>query len=403
MNGLIPFTDLSRETVKNLGGKAMMLARLQQEGFMVPAGYCLPANVYHEFLAATGLDAFIAMELQRKDFREMRWEELWDVSLRIRNHFLTRTWPKAMKEKLLEELNEGPASWPAVAVRSTAPGEDSANQSFAGLHESRIMLHGADAILEAIRIVWASLWSDGALLYRHELDLQPGTSGMAVIIQEMVVGEVSGILFSRAPQDGSVMMAEAVWGLNQALVDGSIEPDRWQFSRATGAITSKHEVVHSVALRPAKHGTKLLPLKKSEKGRSPFDTELCRKLFETACQLETLLGEALDIEWTYSDKSLHILQVRPITTSLQSEAGDERIADVKGKVRPQATGHVQRGGGFGMSCRVGAHRHDINRFGKIKVIQVCKLAHKISREDLIFPNEGSERGELELLVAVKSV
>jgi len=324
MHWLIPFTNLSKETVKNLGGKAMMLARLQQEGFMVPAGYCLPANVYHEFLAETGLDAFIAMELQRKDFREMRWEELWDVSLRIRNHFATRAWPQAMKEKLLNDLNEGPASWPAVAVRSTAPGEDSTSQSFAGLHESRIMLQGAEAILDAVRIVWASLWSDRALLYRHELNLQPGTSGMAVIIQEMVVGDVSGILFTRAPQDGSVMMAEAVWGLNQALVDGTIEPDRWQFSRTTGAVTDKHEVVHSTALRPTIHGTELSPLEKAQRGQSPFDAVLCRKLFETARQLETLLGEALDIEWTYSDKNLHILQARPITAALQSEAGDER-------------------------------------------------------------------------------
>ena len=143
MHCLIPFTEVRRAAVKNLGGKAMMLARLQQEGFMVPAGYCLPVSVYHDFLVETGLDAFIAMELQRKAFGEMRWEELWDVSLRIRNHFVTRAWPKAMKDKLLDDLSEGPANWPAVAVRSTAPGEDSASQSFAGLHESRVMLHPA--------------------------------------------------------------------------------------------------------------------------------------------------------------------------------------------------------------------------------------------------------------------
>lgn len=254
----------------------------------------------------------------------MRWEELWDVSLRIRNHFLSRAWPKVIKEKLLKDLSEGPANWPSVAVRSTAPGEDSASQSFAGLHESRVMLQGAEAILEAIRIVWASLWSDGALLYRHELGLDPGKSGMAVIIQEMVVGEVSGILFTRAPQDGSVMMAEAVWGLNQALVDGSIEPDRWQFNRATGAVTEKHEVVHTVALRPTTHGTELSPLGEAQKGQSPFDPVLCRELFQAGCQLEASLGQALDIEWTYSDKNLHILQARPITTSLQTEEGDER-------------------------------------------------------------------------------
>jgi len=140
----------------------------------------------------------------------------------------------------------------------------------------------------------------------------------------MVVGEVSGILFTRAPQDGSVMMAEAVWGLNQALVDGSIEPDRWQFNRATGAVTEKHEVVHTVALRPTTHGTELFPLGEGQRGQSPFDPVLCRELFQAGCQLEASLGQALDIEWTYSSKSLHILQARPITTSLQTEEGDER-------------------------------------------------------------------------------
>jgi pyruvate,water dikinase len=140
----------------------------------------------------------------------------------------------------------------------------------------------------------------------------------------MVVGDVSGILFTRAPQDGSVMMAEAVWGLNQALVDGTIEPDRWQFSRVTGVVTDKHEVSHSVALLPAAHGTELSPLGKTQRGQSPFDETLCRKLFQAGNKLEDRLGKALDIEWTYSKKGLHILQVRPITAALQSEAGDER-------------------------------------------------------------------------------
>jgi pyruvate,water dikinase len=324
MRWLIPFADVSRATVKTLGGKAMMLARLQQEGFMVPAGYCLPVRVYHDFLVETGLDTFIAMELQRKDFREMRWEEIWDVSLRIRNHFLTRAWPKAMKGELLKDLGEGPANWSAVAVRSTAPGEDSTSQSFAGLHESRVMLQGAEAILEAIRIVWASLWSDGALLYRHELGLDPGKSGMAVIIQEMVVGEVSGILFTRAPQDSKVMMVEAVWGLNQALVDGTLEPDRWQLERASGTVIEKHEVKHEAAMRPAAYGAELCPLEEQEKGQSPLNEARCLNLHKIGCRLEALLGEVVDIEWTFSGETLYILQARPVTKSLSGSADDER-------------------------------------------------------------------------------
>ncbi|NIQ10924.1 MAG: hypothetical protein GWO23_15205, partial [Gammaproteobacteria bacterium] len=83
--------------------------------------------------------------------------------------------------------------------------------------------------------------------------------------QEMVVGEVSGVLFTRAPQDRKMMMIEAVWGLNQALVDGTIEPDRWQLDRATGEVTERHQIKHEVAMRPASYGIKLSPLEEHER------------------------------------------------------------------------------------------------------------------------------------------
>jgi phosphoenolpyruvate synthase/pyruvate phosphate dikinase len=325
MHYLIPLTSSCREAVETIGGKAQMLAYLQQQGFQVPAGHCLPVSVYFEFINETGLDAFIAMELQRKDFSAMRWEEIWDVSLRIRNHFVACDWPVTLKQKLLDDLHRTADNWPATAVRSSAPGEDSCKQSFAGLHESRVMLHGAEAILEAIRVVWASLWSDGALLYRHELGLDPGKSAMAVIIQEMVVGKVSGVLFTKAPQNSTVMMVEAVWGLNQALVDGTIEPDRWQLSRVTGNVVEKHEVIHSVAMRPVSSGLELAPVEQAQHGQTPLDDSLCRTLYQAGSQLEDLLGTAVDIEWTQSEAGLHILQARPITSLLESRADDERL------------------------------------------------------------------------------
>ena len=324
MNYLVELSSSCETSSQAIGGKAAMLAVLQQKGFTVPSGYCLPVNVYHEFLHQTGLDSFISMELQRKDFAAMRWEEIWDVSLRIRNHFVTRVWPQPIKQKLLEDIRSCSTRWPATAVRSTAPGEDSNTQSFAGLHESRVMLRNPEAVLEAVGTVWASLWSDGALLYRHELGLDPGKSGMAVIIQEMVVGEVSGILFTKAPQDRKVMMAEAVWGLNQALVDGTIEPDRWQLDRTTGKVSTRHEVKQTVAMRPASYGVELQPLNEQERQQSPLNESRCLQLHRIGCQLEELLGAAVDLEWTFSKDKLYILQARPITATLSPQADDQR-------------------------------------------------------------------------------
>jgi hypothetical protein len=87
-----------------------------------------------------------------------------------------------------------------LAVRSSAPGEDSADRSFAGLHESFLFVVGEEAVLESVRLVWASLWSDAALLYRQELALDPLRSRMAVLIQEMRTEDRSGVAFGRDPR-----------------------------------------------------------------------------------------------------------------------------------------------------------------------------------------------------------
>ncbi|MEJ2470957.1 MAG: PEP/pyruvate-binding domain-containing protein [Desulfuromonadales bacterium] len=324
MTLLIPFQEAGDLRPAEIGAKAANLVHLQQAGFCVPRGFCLPATVYRDFVAATGLDRFISMELQRKDFAAMRWEELWDVALRIRNHFVSVPWPEVLLGRLTEELDRGPGHWPAVAVRSSAPGEDSAAGSFAGLHESHIMLAGTEAILAAIRQVWASLWSDGALLYRRELGLDPAISRMAVIVQEMVPGEASGVLFSQSPNDPSRMMIEAVWGLNQALVDGTLTPDCWQLDGRDGSVLEKASVKHEQALLPAGRTAVLTKLTDHRRGRSPLDETLCKALFQTARELEVQLAGPVDVEWTRQDDTLTLLQVRPVTGRLPVTAGDER-------------------------------------------------------------------------------
>ena len=125
-----------------------------------------------------------------------------------------------------------------TVVRSSAPDEDAASSSFAGLHESYLNIRGSDAILEHVRKVWASLWSDAALLYRKELGLDVEKSTMAVVIQEIVRGDRSGVAFSINPVDDSQGVVESVYGLNQGLVDGVVEPDRWILDRSEQTIVS---------------------------------------------------------------------------------------------------------------------------------------------------------------------
>lgn len=118
-----------------------------------------------------------------------------------------------------------------MVIRSSAPGEDGSTLSLAGLHESYLNVSGIDEVLKKIKKVWASLWSDRAILYRQELGLEDARSTIAVVIQEFIEGESSGVVFSRSPLNETQLIIEAVYGLNQGLVEGDVVPDRWILDR----------------------------------------------------------------------------------------------------------------------------------------------------------------------------
>ena len=311
------------------GGKAVALAALQRSGLRVPGGLCVFTGAYDRFLDSAGLRPAIALELGRKRFEDMRWEEVWDASLRIRNLFL-RAPVEPLLAKALEDVLSGRFGdgRPAV-VRSSAPAEDTAATSFAGLHESYVNVKGISALLEAVRQVWASLWTDRALLYRNEIGLDVFGSSMAVVVQELITGEVSGIAFSVSPLDDSQAVVEAVWGLNEGLVDGTLEPDRWIIERATGALVERYEpvrlrkVASDISETPGVGGTRLVPLDEGEQVSSPLTEGQLRRVVSAVLEAERLFGLPQDMEWTIAGDDLWILQSRPISTlgtTLQAEA-----------------------------------------------------------------------------------
>jgi pyruvate,water dikinase len=123
------------------GGKSLALARLHQNGFPVPKAVCITTDAYDTFISSTGLRTRIQIEISRKDFSQMRWEEIWDAALRIRNFFLKTPMPPALDDKFRKGL--APVFKNSmVAVRSSAPEEDDRSTSFAGLHESFVNISG---------------------------------------------------------------------------------------------------------------------------------------------------------------------------------------------------------------------------------------------------------------------
>jgi phosphohistidine swiveling domain-containing protein len=320
MNVLVTFESLADADRPRVGGKAWSLSRLAREGFSVPLGAVVPVEVYEAYVGPTGLRERILLELNRKPFESMRWEEMWDAALRIRNLFLKTPMPGSLYGELYEAVRRTFGDHP-VAVRSSAPGEDSAGASFAGLHESYLNVRGADSVAEHVRLVWASLWSDGALLYRQELKLDVGKSAMAVVIQELTEGERSGVAFSKSPADSGVSLVEAVWGLNQGLVDGTVQPDRWVLERSTGRLREHLPVERLYEVRTAPEGTRRVDLGMEKRELPPLADGEVGPVWEMSMEAERCFGCPQDVEWTFSKGRLFTLQSRPVTAGAEGEAG----------------------------------------------------------------------------------
>ena len=306
-----------------VGGKGYALSLLTQGGFKIPRTVCITNDAYHEYVQKSGLRERILLELHRKDFKEMRWEEIWDCATRIRNLFLTKPLPIGLAQHIREHVHEK-FQGRTVAIRSSAPEEDDARSSFAGLHESFINITGAESILKHIRLVWASLWSDAALLYRQEIGLDVEKSSMAVVIQETVAGERSGVVFTRNPNDENQGIIESVHGLNQGLVDGTVEPDRWIIDRHSNKIVSHTAPERKNWIMPSPEGTQLAALPADKSARPPLLPREVDTVFQTALGAENFFNTPQDVEWTYDTDTLTLLQSRPITTLRSNKPQDER-------------------------------------------------------------------------------
>ncbi len=321
-----PLTDITAEDADVFGGKAARLAQLAQLGYRTPSGFAIGIEAYKTFVDATSVGARLRVELGRKDLAGMRWEELWDTGLRIRNAFLHQAIPDTIALPIVaafERWTDGRA----VAVRSSGPLEDSASRSFAGLHESYINITDREALLDAVRLVWASLWSDAALLYKKELGLDPAQSRMAVVVQTMVTESVSGVAFGRDPRarGDETSIIEAVPGLCSALVDGEVDPDRWVIERRSGNV-----VEHRRGER-------------NKDASALLDSADLAALQAALSSIETSLDFAPDLEWTGRKQRLFLLQARPITTGVSADdngrawyltlrPSDRRLSDLRDRV-----------------------------------------------------------------------
>nr|BAG84255.1 putative pyrrole-condensing enzyme [Streptomyces griseoviridis] len=298
---------------ETLGGKAARLGEMIEAGFPVPPAVCLTTELFHRFLRETGLDKEIA-GADRRTIREL----------------VTGREIPAGIASVITGAYRG-LGRPCVAVRSSA-GRRTRPRSRSPGSTTRCSLTGDDAVLDAVRSCWASLWSDRAGVY-HDSDGDndgdsdgegdgdstgsTGAGSMAVVIQEMVQAEVSGVLFTVDPVSGREhrLVVEACRGLGEGLVSGRVSSDFFALDDRTFEVTERlirYKVMKCAPVAPGQVGMEKVD---AAARNAPCLTggEL-RELAQLAVRVREHYGAEQDIEWALRDGELLLLQTRPITT-----------------------------------------------------------------------------------------
>src|SRR5215216_5124856 len=335
----LPFGDIDRTMLPIAGGKAANLGELARAGLPVPDGFCITTAAYGVVAEGAGLEPIL------NDLAGTRPEDtsrLAELAAAARTSLLAARVPDALTRVITtayQELGNG-ASVP-VAVRSSATAEDLPYASFAGQQDTYLNVVGVDAVMEAVRRCWASLWTDRAVSYRAKGGIDHRNVRLAVAVQRMVEAEVAGILFTANPLTGRRRQAviDASPGLGEAVVSGAVNPDHFVVNTATGEIVERRLGDKRVAvMAAADNGTKRVELAGREDKASLEDGQI-RALAALGARVEAHYGVPQDIEWAIDGK-IWLLQARPITTLFPLPAGAPATDDF---LRVYFSGSVAQG------------------------------------------------------------
>ena len=227
--------------------------------------------------------------------------------------------PDALGDEIAERCNELDAQ--AVAVRSSALGEDSSEATFAGQQDTYLWVRGAEAICAAVRDCWASLYGAPAIAYRARLG-GAELPEMGVAVQVMVDAEVSGVMFTCNPVSGdpSVVAINASWGLGLAVVGGEVTPDDFLINKITGEVLRRQITEKTVRYVAGEHGAERTDVPDELRSAPSLDEAALAALVEVGCRVDRYFGARQDIEWAFApDGALHVLQSRPVTALPQHE------------------------------------------------------------------------------------
>ncbi|WP_456384849.1 phosphoenolpyruvate synthase [Desulfolithobacter sp.] len=338
------FEEIGIEDVPIVGGKNASLGEMYQhltsKGVKVPHGFAITAYAYQYLLKEAGVEQAIRDALEGLDTHDLR--NLQERGKKVREIILNAEFPEDLRQvivdnyrKMEEEYGEGVD----VAVRSSATAEDLPDASFAGQQETYLNIRGPEALIDACKRCFSSLFTDRAISYRHDRGFGQFDVYLSIVVQKMARSDAasSGVMFSIDTESGfeDAIFITGAWGLGENVVQGAVNPDEYYVFKPTLKEGKRPIVGKRVGTKEIKmiydndpntdEPVKNVPTTPEERGMYVITDDEIIQLAKWACIIEDHYGKGMDIEWAKDGDGvnvgtgeLFIVQARPETVHSQA-------------------------------------------------------------------------------------
>lgn len=351
---ILDFNEIKKEDVLVAGGKGANLGEMTSAKINVPSGFVITADAYRDFLKVNGIDILIENGIKKSVDDEIK---LLNEAEHFRGKIKSGKFPERLENAIREKyFNLGNNT--RVAVRSSATAEDLPDASFAGQQETYLNVQGIESVLNAVRNCYASLWGNRAVSYRFHQGYDQTSVSIAVVIQEMIESEKSGVLFTVNPvnKKENEMQINASFGLGESVVSGRVTADSYIIDKSGEIAQVNIGSKETQIIYGDKETVEVAVSSDKRKTRALNDREIL-ELMKCGLEIEKHYGMPMDIEWAIKNDIVYILQARAITTLKNSEndiTGNDLIEEyIKGKKIKKDTREVMS---FFLEKMPSAHR-----------------------------------------------
>ena len=327
---VVPLEDVDADSVELVGGKGANLGEITQIvkrlGAQVPPALMVTTFAFERFLEENAIrETYVRMTaaidtlLTREILDEGRRKHILDASEQIRDLILQGNLDVAagVGREIMDAVDTYGLGHRCLSVRSSGLQEDTEEAAFAGAAETYLCINPAE-LLDWIKKVWASFWLTRGILYRSDRIVRQGPVKLAIVVQQMVDSEVSGVIFTTDPVSGrDVIVIEAGYGLGEGVVSGLVDVDRYYVDKFDGSVTDIHvgKKAFMVKQHPSGKGTSIVPVENDLRDIPCLKEEDVRA--NIAMALEEHYALPQDIEFGMANGKVSVLQTRPVTTRVK--------------------------------------------------------------------------------------